>query len=79
MRQIRIRRPLRLLKLVHRRRQPGEQVALVRFERAARERRLRKAGEQESLVGASQNVSVAGWLMVRLVGWKGRERHARSR
>ena len=63
MRQIRIRSPLRLLKLVHRCREPGKQVALVRLERAARERRLRKAGEQESLVGASQKVSAAGWLV----------------
>ena len=62
MRQIRIRRPLCLLKLVQRRREPGKQIALMRFERAARERRLRKAGEQESLVGASQKMSAAGWL-----------------
>ena len=54
MRQIRIRRPLRLLKLVQRRREPGKQIALMRFERAARERRLRKAGEQESLVGPAK-------------------------
>lgn len=49
--QIRIRGALRLLKLVQGRRQSGEEVALVRLERAAGERRLRKAGKQEALAG----------------------------
>jgi hypothetical protein len=59
MRQIRIRSPLRLLKLVQRRRQPGEQLALVCLERAAGERRLRKAGKQESLAGPKRSWSGA--------------------
>lgn len=60
MRQIRIRSPLHLLKLMQRRRQPGEQVALVCLERAAGKRRLRKAGKQESLAGPKRRKCWSG-------------------
>jgi len=50
--QIRVRDLLRFLKVAQGCREFGEEVALVRFERATSERRSRKAGKQESLARA---------------------------
>ena len=77
--QIRIRSPLHFLKLVQRRRQPSEQVALVCLERAAGEGRLRKAGKQESLAGPKRRMGSGAEPKGGMLGGGSGEHHARSR